>query len=129
MKRSRSLRAYVVHLVIAIILPLLGFGALLLVRSAYYEQQAIAATARERAQGTAADLDRELRNLQDLISILATSQYPFAGGSAMPHSDAASLLKSIALGLVVRTLSGQSLLNTCTAGSSALPFSERLDKI
>jgi hypothetical protein len=66
MKRSRSVRAYVVRLVIAVTVPLLTFGGFLLIRSAHNEQQAIALTANERAEGAAADLDRELRHLQDL---------------------------------------------------------------
>jgi ferritin-like protein len=66
MKRSRSVRAYVIRLVVAVAVPLLAFEAFLLIRSADNEQRAIATTVQERAQGAAADLDRELRNLHDL---------------------------------------------------------------
>jgi hypothetical protein len=58
MKRSRSVRAYVVRLVVAVAVPLLVFGAFLLIRSADNEQRAIATIVQERAQGAAADLDR-----------------------------------------------------------------------
>jgi len=75
MKRSRSVRVHIVRLVVAVALPLFVFGALLLIRSADNEQRTIATTVRERAQGAAADLDRELRSLQDLISIVATSDF------------------------------------------------------
>jgi signal transduction histidine kinase len=126
MKRSRSVRAYVVRLVVAVALPLLGFGAFLLIRSADNEQHAIATTVHERAQDAAADLDRELRNLQDLVSILASSHDLFASDVAMSRREAVSLPKEPALGLAVRDLSGKPLLDTCTADGRPFPVSERL---
>jgi signal transduction histidine kinase len=113
MKRSRTLRAYVVHLVIAVTLPLLAFGAFLLIRSAHNEQQTIATAARERAQGAAADVDRELRHLQDLISIIASSSDLFADDFAASHISVNPLFKGEDLGLVVRNPAGQFILNTC----------------
>jgi hypothetical protein len=113
MKRSRSVRTYVVRLVTGVTLPLLAFGAFLLIRSAHNEQQAIATTADERAQGGAADLDRELRSLQDLISIVATSDFILAADFALSHHAANPLLKDRALGLIVWDLSGKPLFNSC----------------
>jgi hypothetical protein len=92
MRRSRSVRAYVVRLVVAVALPLLAFGASLLIRSADIEQQAIATTVQERAQGVAGDLDRELRNLQDVVSILARSDYLFVSDVTVSRRHAQSLL-------------------------------------
>jgi signal transduction histidine kinase len=127
MKRSRSVRAYVVCLVVAVALPLLAFGAFLVIRSAGYEQHAIAATVHERAQAAAADLDRELRNLQDLVSILAATHYLFVDDVASRPST--SLLKDSALGLVVRDLSGELLLNTCTADGRTFSANKALDDV
>jgi hypothetical protein len=93
MKRSRSVRTYVVRLVVAVTLPLLAFGAFLLVSSAHNEQKAIATTADERAQGAASDLDRELHNLQDLISIVATSNVIFNADFTLTHHPQIPLLK------------------------------------
>jgi signal transduction histidine kinase len=129
MKRSRSVRAYVVHLVIATMLPLLAFGAFLLIRSAHNEQQAIATTADERAQGAAADLDRELRNLQDLIPILATSHYLLVGDFAVLHPGDTPLLKDGAVGVIVTDLSGHPLLDTCIADGHALYVNKALDNV
>ena len=119
-KRSRSLCAYVVYLVIAVALPPLAFGGFLLIRSAHHEQQAIATTAQERGQGIATDIDRELRHLQHLVSVLATSRELFADDPASNLSSVASLLKGESLGLFVRSSSGQSILNTCFSGSQTL---------
>jgi signal transduction histidine kinase len=126
MKRSRSVRVHVVRLVVAVALPLLVVGALLLIHSADNEQRAIATTVRERAQGAAADLDRELRNLQDLVSILAGSHYLFVSDVAASRRHAMSLLRDSALGLVVRDLSGEPLFDTCTAGGRPFPVSGAL---
>jgi len=113
-KRSRSVRAYVVRLVIAVALPLLVFGAFLLVRSASNEQQAIATTVHERAEGAAADLDRELGNLQDLVLLIANSNYLLAADLDRPPPSTLAPLRNGVLGLVVRDTSGKTLLNTCT---------------
>jgi signal transduction histidine kinase len=126
MKRSRSVRVYVVRLVAAVALPLLAFGALLLIGAAENEQRTIATTVRERARGAAADLDRELRNLQNLLSILASSHDLFVGDPAVSREHATSLLKNPALGLAIRDLAGKSLFDTCTADGRPFPISTRL---
>jgi signal transduction histidine kinase len=129
MKRSHSVWAYVVHLIIAVISPLLAFGAFLIIRSAVKEQQAIVITAYERAQGAAADLDRELRNLQDLLSVLVTSHYLLAGDFVGFRRHAVPLFKAGDLGLVATDLSGQPLVNTCTANDRAFPVSKALEQV
>jgi len=128
-KRNRSVRAYVVRLVAAVALPLLVFGAFLLVRSANHEQQTIATTVHERAQGAAADLDRELRNLQDLVSALAAARYVFVEDAAALNPYVSGLLTNGALGVVVRDISGQLLVNTCTANRPAFPVDETVDNV
>lgn len=125
-RRSRSVRTYVVRLVVAVTLPLLAFGAFLLVRSAHNEQQAIATTADERAEGAAADLDRELRNLQNLISIVAVSSFISDADFTPSHHGHSRLLDDRALGIVVRDLSGQPLFNTCDIDGRTLPTSKAL---
>ena len=126
MKRSRSVRVYVVRLVVAVAAPLLVFGAFLLVRAAHNEQRSIAATVHERAQGAAADLDRELRNLRDLVSILARSHQLFDSDVGASRDHAISLLRDPALGLAVRDSSGELLFDTCTADGRSFPVSEGL---
>jgi two-component system, sensor histidine kinase len=127
MRRGHSVRAYVVRLVVAVALPLLVFGAFLLIRSADNEQLAIATTAQERAQGVAADLDRELRRLQDIVSILADSDYLFVSDVAVSRRHAMSLLRDSALGLAIRNSSGEPLFNTCTADARPFPVSGRFE--
>jgi len=124
MKRSRSVRAYVVRLVVAVALPLLAFGAFLLIRSAHNEQQAVATTAEERAQGAAEDLDRELHNLQDLLLLVASSDFISAAEFAAPNFTANPLWKDRAFGLVVWDLSGTVRFNSCHIDAQQLPVSK-----
>jgi len=128
MRRSHSVRVYVVRLVVAVALPLLLFGALLLVRSAHDEQRTLATTVQERAQGAAADLDRELRNLQDLVLILAGSDHLPVGDGAGSR-PALSLLGDHKLGLAVRDLSGEPSFDTCTADGRGLPITGGLSHV
>src|ERR1700730_8928554 len=128
MKRSRSVRAYVIRLVVAVAVPLLTFGAFLLIRSADNEQRAIATTVQERAQGAAADLDRELHNLHDLVAILAASHSLVASDVALSRGYAFSPLRDRGLGLVVRDLSGE-LLNTCTGDGRAFTALRAVDEV
>jgi signal transduction histidine kinase len=107
--------------VVAVAVPLLVFGALLLARSADNEQRAIATTVHERAQGAAADLDRELRNLHDLVSMLARSPQLFDSDLDASRDHAISLLRDPALGLALKNSSGELLFDTCTADGR--PFS------
>ena len=123
MRRGNSVRAYVVRLVVAVALPLLVFGAFLLIRSADHEQHAIATTAHERALGAAADLDRELRHLEDLVSILADSDYLSVSDATISRRYTMRSLRDPMLGLVVRSLSGEPLFNTCTADVRPFPVS------
>jgi signal transduction histidine kinase len=123
MRQSRSVRVYVVCLVVGVVLPLIVFGAFLVIRSADSEQRIIATTIHERAQVAAADLDRELRNLQEIVSILAGSYYLLVGDAAMPRRYPTNMLKDPALGFVLRDLSGQPLLDTCTVGGRPFPIS------
>jgi signal transduction histidine kinase len=115
---------YVVRLVVAVAAPLLVFGAFLLVQAAHNEQRTIATTVHERAQGAAADLDRELRNLQDLVSILASSHHLFDGDVGASRDYAISLLRDPALGVAVRDPSGELLFDTCTANGRTFPVSD-----
>ena len=124
MRRSRSVRVYVVRLVAVVAVPLLVFGALLLARSADNEQRALATTVHERAQGAAADLDRELRNLHDLVLILARSRHLFDKDVVASRGHAMSLLRDPALGLAVRHSSGELLFDTCTPDGRLFPIGE-----
>ena len=116
------MRSYIVRLVVAVTLPLLAFEAFLLIRSARNEQLAIATTADERAQGAAADLDRELHNLQDLLAVFAGSAFVSMVDRTVHQNAATQLFRDRALGISVRNSSGQQVINTCDADGHAMPL-------
>ena len=58
-------------------------------------------------------MDRELRHLQDVISIIAYSSDLFADDFAASHLSVNPLFKGEDLGLAIRDLAGQFILNTC----------------
>ena len=68
-----SIRSFVIRLALCVTVPLLIFAAFVLVRSALQEQRAIAAAALGRALDAQADLDRELRALQEPLVVLAAA--------------------------------------------------------
>ena len=68
-----SVRSRIVRLVVAVAAPLLALNALLLFRSAQNEQAAIADLAFDCAIGAAADLDRDLRALEDALVVLSSA--------------------------------------------------------
>ena len=129
MKRSRSIRAQIVRLVVAVILPFLVFGALSVIRSADSDQRTIATTVQERAQAAAADLDRELRNLNENVSILANVHYILVNDVALYPRYVTNLLKDPAVGFAVRDISGETLFDTCTADGRPFPLSSGLSDV
>ena len=66
-----------------------------------------------------------MRHLQDLVSILANSDYLFVSDVAVSRHRATGLLRDLALGLAVRNLSGEPLFDTCTADAEPFPVSRR----
>jgi signal transduction histidine kinase len=77
----------------------------------------------------AADLDQELRNLQDIAFMLAAAHYFLVDDPVALDRHVSSLLMEGALGLAVRDLSGELLVNTCTAARRAFPAINVLDRV
>ena len=71
MRPTLSIHGYLTILVIAVILPFLGFTTLVVDHAGRGEQELRARMVREAAIGTAGDLDRQLGTLQALVLALA----------------------------------------------------------
>jgi signal transduction histidine kinase len=80
MRAPRSVRTYLVGLIIGVLLPLLGFSGFLVLRSAWHEQDAMAAAARNRTRTVAAAIDDEIGGLRGRLFLLA-------GGLSLQSSD------------------------------------------
>src|SRR5947209_20136984 len=71
MRAPKSVRTYLVGLIFGVLLPLLGFSGFLVMRSAEREQDAIAATARNRTRIAATVIEDEISALRARLFLLA----------------------------------------------------------
>src|SRR5580698_8572325 len=93
MRPTLSIHRYVAILVIAIVLPFLGFAAVLVDHTARGEQELRAHMVRDAAIGTAGDLNRQLVALQSLVLALADSRALQTGDLEAFHDQASELLR------------------------------------
>jgi hypothetical protein len=93
MRPTLSIHRYVAIMVIAIMLPFLGFAALLVDHTARGEQELRARIVRDAAIGTAGDLNRQLVALQSLVLALADSPALRTGDLEAFHDQASELLR------------------------------------
>src|ERR1700730_445476 len=112
MRPTLSIHGYVTILVIAIVLPFLGFAALLVDHAASGEQELRARMVREAAIGTAGDLNRQLGVLQTLVLALADSPALQTGDLGAFHDQASELLRRQVVTAVLHDPAGQELVNT-----------------
>ena len=80
MRASRSVHTHLVGLIIAVLLPLMGFSCFLVIRSAQHEQDAMAMAARNRIRIAAAEIEGEIGSLRARLFLLA-------GGLSLQSSD------------------------------------------
>jgi signal transduction histidine kinase len=102
-RRSRvPIRSFVIRLALGVTAPMLVFAAFVLLRSAHEQQQAIAEMVLDRALNAQADLDRELRALQEPLVVLAVA-YDAGRGEADGFQNAAEqLLQEVGLAVTLR---------------------------
>ncbi len=93
MRPTLSIHGYVTILVIAIVLPFLGFAALLVDHAASGEQELRARMVRDAAIGAAGDLNRQLGVQQALVLALADSRALQTGDLEAFHDQARELLR------------------------------------
>jgi signal transduction histidine kinase len=121
MRPTLSIHRYVAILVIAIVLPFLGFAAVLVDHTARGEQELRAHMVRDAAIGTAGDLNRQLVALQSLVLALADSRALQTGDLEAFHDQASELLRRQGVTAVLHDLAGQELVNTAVPLGTRLP--------
>ena len=115
-----SVRTHVIGLILVVVIPLLAFGAFLVLRFALQEQDFMASTVRERTREAAAAIDHELGTLRSRLLVLAGSRYLQTGDLAAFHAEAAEAMQADGLSVAVSDSDGRELLNT-RAGPGAPP--------
>ncbi|MDR3538232.1 MAG: ATP-binding protein [Acetobacteraceae bacterium] len=122
MRRSLSIRTYVMMLAIGTVLPSLAFSALLLTRTATAAQDEIARTVRDAARTSAADLNRHIADLEQLAIALTNSRLLQTGDLAGFQRQASQAVARQGLTVVLYDPSGLPVVDTATPSSNALPF-------
>ncbi len=121
MRPTLSIHGYVTILVIAIVLPFLGFAALLVDHAASGEQELRARMVRDAAIGAAGDLNRQLGVQQALVLALADSRALQTGDLEAFHDQARELLRRQDVTAVLYDPAGQELVNTAVPFGTLLP--------
>ncbi|HEY1934344.1 MAG TPA: cache domain-containing protein [Acetobacteraceae bacterium] len=121
MRRPFAVATYVIGLIVAVLIPLLGFSAYLVIRSAQHEQEILGAAVRERTRGLARDLERELATQRSDLFIMANLGTVEGEGFAAFYARAHSEMERRGMSVILSDLDGNELVNTNRALGDALP--------
>jgi signal transduction histidine kinase len=127
LRAPRSVRTYLVGLIIGVLLPLLGFSGFLVIRSAWHEQDAMATAARNRTRIAAAAIEDEISTLRGRLFLLA-------GGLSLQTSDlngfhARAKAAFGGMTVILSSPDGQEIINTAFAYGDPLPANPDLATI
>jgi signal transduction histidine kinase len=122
-----SVRAYMVGLILAVVIPLLAFSTFLVLRSAEHEQEIMGSMVRDRTAAAAAMIDHELSLLRSRLFGLASSKHLQTGNFAAFHAKASKEEDSPRV--VLSDLSGQEIVNTRVPFGEKLPVTTDTDAI
>jgi signal transduction histidine kinase len=104
-----------------VLLPLLAFGAFLVLRSANHEEEMLARILRDRTRSTARDVERELAKLRGKLFVIANTQSLQFGNFAALYDRATTTFGSVGLMFVLSEPDGAEVLNTYRPLGMALP--------
>src|SRR5580700_2814465 len=119
MHAPRSVRTYLVGLIFGVLLPLLGFSAFLVIRSAEREQDAIAAAARNRTRIAATVIEDEIGALRGRLFVLAGGIGLQASDLKEFHDRARAAFRGMTV--ILSTPTGEEIVNTSLPFGAALP--------
>jgi PAS domain S-box-containing protein len=111
-RRALSIRALLVALALALMLPTLGFAGFLLWRVASNDEAWMTREAQESAQEVVGSIDRELTGVLATLQALATSPSLQIGDLAAFHAQASAARPLAGTEIVVWDPSGKPLLST-----------------
>ena len=121
-RRALSIRARLVLLVTAVLIPVVVFAATLLWQFAATERERHQAEAHELSQRVSAAIDRELDGLTAALEALSTSPALQAGGDLRAFdAQARALLRTRGSFVAMRDPTGQQIINTSRPFGTPLP--------
>lgn len=120
-------RTWLVLLVMACVLPLVLFSAVLLVRNANVATEQTERLVRNRADQLAEDIDREVARVVASAEVLATDASLLSGDFATFYQRAVQVRDLLGANVLIRDLSGQQLVNTRVSWGTVLPRNPEYD--
>ena len=128
---GRSVRVYLVALVLALLLPAWAVATFTAFRLAEAGREAIAAEALETTRAVAAATEREIGALRASLIALSTSPALVEGDLARFHHQASTLAAAIGVEVILTAPDGRQLVNTTLPFGQPLPratWSDGLDR-
>jgi signal transduction histidine kinase len=119
MSAPRSVRTYLVGLIVGVILPLLGFSGFLVIRGAEHEQDVMAMSARNRTRVAAAAIEDKLGTLRGDLFLLAGRLSLETTDLNEFHAWAKETFG--AMTVVLNNAAGQEIINTSVPYGEPLP--------
>lgn len=119
--RPLSVRSYLLGLILVVLIPLLGFGAYLVLRAAQHEQELLAQTVRGRTREFARALEREVSTLRSHLFIIANIGAWEGDGIATFYDRARSDTEQHGMTVILTDLGGNILLSTRAPLGATLP--------
>ncbi|MDB5763100.1 MAG: integral rane sensor hybrid histidine kinase [Herminiimonas sp.] len=117
-----KVRAYLMMMAVAILVPAIGFSAVALSMVLRAEREAALRSVQETARATTLMIDRELENAENALRILATSRSLAAGDLKSFYQEATVASGNEGAWTVLYARDGQQLVNT------RLPFGTKLPR-
>lgn len=121
--RAPSIRAHLIALGLALILPVLLFAGLVMQRYMASEEARLHQDAREVARATAQLVDQEIQHWEAIIELLARSPSLGHADLAAFYAQASEVASEPGINVVLRDRTGQQLLNTLRPWGEPLPMS------
>jgi len=119
--RQTSARIYLLRLICAVLVPLLGFAGLVLVLYSANERARFEEQAAQIARHAALVVDAEVGSLASLLRGLAVSSTLEAGNLAQFHAEARRLVANSNEIVILRELGARQILNTQVPFGTELP--------
>jgi hypothetical protein len=116
-----SARTYLLRLICAVLVPLLGFAGLVLVLYSANERARFEEQAAQIARHAALVVDGEVESLASLLRGLAVSSTLEAGNLAQFHAEARRLVANSNEIVILRELGARQILNTQVPFGTELP--------
>ncbi|HYG88037.1 MAG TPA: PAS domain S-box protein [Azospirillum sp.] len=121
LSRPYRVRTWLILLVVACVLPLVLFSAILLIHDATVQTGQAEGLVGDRARQLAEDIDREVARVIAAGEVLATDASLSSGDLVAFHERAVKVRDTLGTNVVLRDRSGQHLVNTRVPWGTVLP--------